>query len=393
MTRLLSRRVVAVAVACFVLAGPMAWAQGGPLKVGEVRPFVAETPHPYPLGTEARPVVWRDRVFSPGAEWVRVHFSGLDLAKGDFLTVSDRDGKQTWTYKGKGPHGNGDVWSFSVDGDTAMVELHGGRGNGHGYKIDMVGHGTLALHPRRPVPSPEVVCGTDGREDVACHSSNSTFDTAENSVARLLFQQGAFFYVCTGWLTAGSNANTLVTNNHCISSQNVTNTLEATFGYQRTGCGTGSINNGTPYAGGTFLKTHNKLDYSLLTLQGNPEATWGKLTPKSSQAPVGTVIWFIQHPGGNEKKVGWFEESSHTAVCDVELVDQTYSGTTRKSQMAYSCDSEGGSSGSPIVQSGTNKVVGLHHFGGVSSNPCRNSATEMPEICSNAGALLSCVTN
>ena len=260
----------------------------------------------------------------------------------------------------------------------------------------------MNLGGKKKAPSLEVICGTDGREDAACHIGDPNapnFGAAQNAVARLLFQSGQFFYVCTGWLAAGSNANTLVTNNHCISTQNEASSLQAKFGYQRSGCGTGTIGSGTDYAGGTLLKTNNKLDYTLMTLQGNPEATWGELTPTALQAGVGTLIWFIQHPGGNEKEVGYYEESSHTNRCDVELIDRSYAGTTKKSQMAYGCDSEGGSSGSPIIRATfspsatTVRVAGLHHFGGVSSNPCRNAATEMPEICTNAGSLLSCASN
>ncbi|HEV8629288.1 MAG TPA: serine protease, partial [Thermoanaerobaculia bacterium] len=59
----------------------------------------------------------------------------------------------------------------------------------------------------------------------------------------------------------------------------------------------------------------------------------------------------------------------------------------------YSCDSAGGASGSPIIDAGTGRVIAIHHFGGVSSSPCLNSATQMKQICPNAGSLLSCATN
>jgi len=386
-------------VAALVLLGlgtASAWAQA-PLKVGDVRPYRAETPHPYPLGTEARPVVWTDRVISPGATFVRVHFTGFSLAHGDFVTVSSADGSQTWTYTGKGPHGNGEVWAFAIDGDAAIVQIHGGRGTGHGYLIDSVGHGTVRINP-----IPEVVCGTDGREDVACHTSDSAFDTAQRPVSRLLFTMQGGLFACTGWLAAGSNNSTLVTNNHCISNQKVTNTLQATFNFQRTTCGGGTNAATTNYAGGTFLKTNSVdrhgsnggLDYTLLTLQGNPEATWGELTPTTKAAAVNDPFWFIQHGGGNEKEVGFYEESSHTTVCAVDAINQTYARSATGSQTAYACDSEGGSSGSPIVDSASpNHVIALHHFGGVSGSPCLNSGTEMSSICADAGSLLSCASN
>jgi len=387
-------RLLLVAVMVLAALGATsAWAQT-PLKVGDVRPHRAETPHPYPLGTEARPVVWTDSVISPGATFIRVHFKGLALAPGDYVTVSGPDGSQKWTYTGKGPHGNGDVWAFAVDGDTAVVQIHGGRGMGHGYLIDSVGHGTVRLHP-----TPEVVCGADGREDVACHLPE--IDAAQRPVSRLLFVSGGSLFACTGWLVAGSNNSTLITNNHCLSTQNEVNSLTADFDFQRSTCGGSTNNPGATYVGGTFLKTNsvnkkgNKggLDYTLLTLQGNPEATWGELTATTQAAVVGDNLWFIQHGGGNEKKVGYYEDSVGGARCNVDAINQTYARSATASQTAYACDSEGGSSGSPIVKAATGHVFALHHFGGVSGNPCLNSGTQLSKICTDAGALLSCASN
>jgi len=379
--------------------GVQAWAQS-PLKVGDVRPYRAETPHPYPLGTDARPVVWTDTVISPGAEFVRVHLKNMHLAQGDYLTVSSPDGRQTWTYAGKGPHGDGDVWAFAIDGDTAIVQVHGGRGAGHGYLIDAVGHGTVAISPKHN-PIPEVVCGTDGREDVACHLGETNFTASQKAVARLLFTSGGSQFLCTGWLAAGSNNSTLVTNNHCISNQTETSSLQATFNFQFSTCGGSNENPTTNYAGGTFLTTNSVnrkgsrggLDYTLLTLQGNPEATWGELTPTTRNGAVNDLIWFIQHGGGTEKRVGYWEDSAKTIRCAIDAVNQTYGKSVTGSQTAYACDSEGGSSGSPIVDPINGHVLALHHFGGVSNNPCLNSGTTLRNICADAGSLLSCVSN
>jgi len=399
MTTALLRRTAALAVVALACAAP-ALAQA-PLRIGEVRPYHAESPHPYPLGSDARPVVWTDRVISPGAEFVRLHFANLHLAPGDFLTVSRPDGSQASTYSGRGPHGDGDLWALAVEGDTAVVQIHGGRGNGQGYLIDAVGHGTVALNAKRVTPTPEVICGTDGRENVACYTSDPVFDAAQRAVARLQWIQGAFIYSCTGWLASGANPSTMVTNNHCFSTQKVTQTVEADFNFQRTTC-TGT-NNGTisAYFGGTFLKTNGVdrkgsrggLDYTLFTLLGNPAATWGQLAPTTKLSVVNDLIWFIQHGGGNEKTVGVFEDANHLTRCAVDLIDQTYAKSAPGSQTAYACDSEGGASGSPIVDPATGHVVALHHFGGVGSNPCLNSGTEMSSICADAGTLLSCASN
>ena len=206
--RNVARYGIAAGLTLLVMGSVSAWAEQR-VKVGDVRSYAAQSPHPYPLGDETRPVVWTESVISPGATFVRVHFRDLTLAPGDYLTVENPDGSQVWTYKARGPHGNGDVWAFAVSGDEAVVKIHGGKDDGFGYVIDSVGHGTGRIDP-----TPEVVCGTDGREDAACHTAVGAFDTAQKPVARLLFTSGGFQYVCTGWLVAGSNSSTMLTNNH-----------------------------------------------------------------------------------------------------------------------------------------------------------------------------------
>jgi V8-like Glu-specific endopeptidase len=50
------------------------------------------------------------------------------------------------------------------------------------------------------------------------------------------------------------------------------------------------------------------------------------------------------------------------------VTDNAYNGYATNSDVAYLCDTAGGSSGSPVLSRTTNKVVALHHFGG-----CPNS--------------------
>jgi lysyl endopeptidase len=357
---------------------------------GDERAWEASTPAEYPRGDAGRPVTWSETVVSPGARFLRIHFSKLDLPDGDFLTVTGLNGRDSWVYTGKGLNGTGSFWSFAVEDEAAVIELHSSnverREKGWGFAIDRIAHGEVPL-AIEPTPA-KVVCGTDGRQNAVCHSGINT-----SPVARMLFQSGGSSFVCTGWLATGSNANTFVTNNHCISTQTEASSLQAKFNYQITTCTGTTQATTTDYAGGTLLKTNNKLDYTVMTLQGNPEATWGEYTPTRKQPTAGLVINFPQHPGGGLKEIGYWEDAAQTVRCSVAGVNQTYSGTTRKSQMSYGCDSEGGSSGSPIMDAGTGRIIGLHHYGGISNNPCLNAATQMIQVCADAGALLSCATN
>ena len=384
--------LVAAVLATVCLASP-AQAQGR-IRVGDEEAYRAATPRAYPLGGPDRPASWSETIVSPGANFVRVHFDRFDIPDGDFVTVSSPDGSDYWTYTGRGPRGTGEFWAFIVESDTAVVELHSGprakgRAGRYGVSIDRIARGDVPLD-EEGFPIEKVICGTNGRENVACHPEVNV-----RPVARLSFQSGGSSFVCTGWLVAGSNNSTMMTNNHCFTTQSEVNTVQARFNYQRTTCTGTTTATTTTYAGGTFLRTNsvNSLDYTLFTLQGNPEATWGEYTATSKNPSAGLTLNFPQHSGGNLKTIAFWKDSAHALRCNATAANQSIGGAAAGSQLTYSCDSEGGASGSPIIDAGTGRVIGIHHFGGVSSNPCLNSATQMRQICPNAGSLISCATN
>jgi V8-like Glu-specific endopeptidase len=388
------RAVLALGGCCVLLLAALAAGAQTRVRVGEERPYSANL-GAYPAGAPDRPVVWSETIHSSGATFIRVHFKKFQLPEGDYLTVSSPDGTDFWTYTAKGVNGTGEFWSFMVESDTAIVELHAGpalkaRGRRYGVVVDRIAHGFLSPDVE-PGPAEKVICSTNGEENVACHA---TVNVAP--VARISFQSGGSSFVCTSWLVAGSNPNTALTNNHCVSTQAEVSTVQARFNFQTTTCtGTTTATTST-FAGGTFLKTSSVtggLDYTLYTLQGNPEATFGEYTATSKAPTTGLSINVIQHPGGRVKQIGFWANSGHTTRCTLSTINQTYGGSATGTQTGYSCDTEGGSSGSAVMDAGTGRIIALHHFGGVTSSPCLNSGTQMRQICANAGSLLSCATN
>lgn len=389
-----SWQLVAFVAAVLELLGDSAAQAQGRIRVGEEAAYRAATPRQYPAGGPDRPASWSETIVYPGATFVRVHFSRFDLPDGDFVTVASPDGSEYWTYTGRGPRGTGEFWAFIVESDSAIVELHNGsrvkgRSGRYGVAIDRIAYGHVPLD-EEGFPIGKVICGTDGRENVACHPEVNV-----RPVARLSFQSGGSSFVCTGWLVAGSSGSTMMTNNHCFTTQSEVNTVQARFNFQRTTCGGTTTATTTTYAGGTFLRTNsvNSLDYTLFTLQGNPEATWGEYTATTKSPSAGLTLNFPQHSGGNVKTIAFWKDSSHTLRCVATAGNQTISGATAGSQLTYSCDSGGGASGSPIIDAGTGRVIAIHHFGGISQSPCLNSATQMRQICPNAGSLISCASN
>ncbi len=398
----MKKSLVRLLVVCFLLAllpGVALYTPGAAVaypdrvEAGKVLDFRAESPHPAADG-------WTQTYTFTGAEFVRLHFKAFHLQEGDKLIVSSTDGVQAWEYGEKGVNQNGDFWSFAINGDTVKLSLVAPSGKSYGFKVEEVGFGTVPLE--HSLPAPEIVVGSDGREDIACHLNDPVINTAQQPVARLLFTVKKTQYLCTGELVRGSNANTLITNNHCFADQKVTSTLEARFNYQYTICGGSTLATTTSFAGGTFLKTNAErynrrspgttgLDYTLITLQGTPETIFGELIPTSATYAIGTQMNFIQHPAGLPKKIGYWENAEHTVRCKIDTLNMTYGSSYPNSQAGYGCDSEGGSSGSAITRANDGKMIALHHYGGVTS--VLNSGTMMSLICSNAGSLLICDGN
>lgn len=392
--KLPSCRSLFILAAALVAAAPIA-AQNR-IHVGDELAYEAASPAQYPRGDASRPVVWSETVYSPGATFLRIHFSKIDLPDGDYLTIGDPEGRSFWTYHGKGFKGDAEMWSNVVDSDMAVVSLHAGprttRG-AYGVAIDRIAHGTVDLDAISVGDEEDAntrsICGTDGRQNVACYTTINN-----RPVAQLTFQSGGSSFVCTGWLVAGSSSSTMVTNNHCFTTQTEINSLQSRFNYQRTSC-TGSTNAATTtYTGGTFKKTSASLDYTILTVNGNPEATWGEYTATTKTPTAGLNMYVIQHPGGGLKTITYWKDSAKTLRCNVTAGNQTVSGFTSSSQMTYSCDTEGGASGSPVMDATTGRIIGLHHLGDDPSlSGCLNAGTQMKNVCSSAGSLLSCASN
>ena len=81
------------------------------------------------------------------------------------------------------------------------------------------------------------------------------------------------------------------------------------------------------------------------------------------EASIGEQIYIPQHPNGWGKELAIFDSSTSSGRC--QILDVTSPGCTNASanDYAYTCDTELGSSGSPVISNRTNQVIALHHCG------------------------------
>ena len=327
-------------VALGVVAPPAAHARK---LVGTTAAVTVRSPHPYPNGDASLPVVWSHTLQHPGASFVKLRLARLALGPGDTLAIRDGAGRAVVSYTERDNRRG--FWAPAIEGDTAVLELRAdAQGTGDGVVIDRYGYGETPLFI-------ESICAGDQREDVACYAA-TPIETASRAVGRMLFEDGGSFFACTGFLV--SPLSHFMSNEHCISTQASVDSLEVRFNYQRSTCGGPDLASFQTFTGDRLVMANAAYDVALMTLSGNPAATYGFLPLVGRTLALGEPLYLPGHPGGDPKVV---------SVSGCSVTDPVTDGDVADSDFGHRCDTEGGSSGSPVLDA-AHQVVGLHHFGG-----------------------------
>ena len=374
-----------------------------PHKVGEAAAL--GSPEPFQVG-EWKPVTvsflrergtfQQHKIHHADASYIKIHLASLTLAEGETLTVSNADGTEVYTYPeppapapspdlpgtddpGKPPAEPirkslqaRDMWVLSVDGDTAIVELRLGEGKGTVASIDGFAHGFPGLDDEEEDAAlQKSICGSKDHRRVACYESSHPTEYARSrAVARILING---MYTCTAFRIGPSNH--MLTNEHCITSQADVNNTEVWFNYRKNNC-VGLFNaSKTKVTADDFLLDSGPLDFALFTINGLTSVnSFGFLLPDLDPAALNEQIYIPHHPGGSPKRLSIASDMNSGNVCrvDVPVTDGTDWADT---DMGYYCDTEGGSSGSPVLSRDSHRVVALHHLGG-----CTNQGVLMTEI-------------
>jgi hypothetical protein len=317
----------------------------------------------------------------PGASYVKLHFGRMALLPGDYLTVSNADGTESYRYGGSAAPSAGmvDNWAMSVTGDTAVLEMHRGAASAPASELGTLGVGVDRVargfsraeqgrQPEKQILAPnrsgreESVCGTDTSTDAVCYrSSDPVAYTKSKAIARLLINGTE---LCTGWRVGAQNR--MLTNNHCFDTTAEAYGTEVWFNYQCATCGGYDVVKPAKVWGAKVLSTDHIYDYTLFSVDNFAAVRkFGYLALDTVRPAKGQELYVPQHPAGEPTRIaGSLGEKAGT--CSV--TDAGYAGYATGSDVAYYCDTEGGSSGSPVLSRRTHKVVALHHFGG-----CPNS--------------------
>jgi len=301
------------------------------------------------------------------ASYLSVHFSALDLPQGCSVTLADKIDEQKYTLTGKGLFGLGSFWGHHVTGDTMVVTLQckeSGDMKDATISIDEYISGYPTAPPERDHRNlVDSICGKDDRRNAICYKSTfaDRYKKAR-AVARLLIK-GRF--ACTGWLVG---RDILITNYHCIDSLYDVQNTDFEFMAEESGCSTSQDGSWFTHRstqifdGVALLASSKKNDYALIRLESNVGDTFGYLTLDNRYAKIGEEIYIPQHPSGRPKEIGIFDTNASNGRCNIKSKrDRGCTGGAHS--VMYSCDTQGGSSGSPVIAVSSNKVIALHNCG------------------------------
>ncbi len=329
---------------------------------------------------------------TPDASFIKVHFEHFALPDGVTLEVASPDGREVYRYNSRelGPHtvaadlgedGRSRFSAMSISGPVAVLRLVGTArepwSNAHGVRVTRY----LEGYPEDMLPELQEqgllgtqvggksICGIDDKKAAACYSSSDTLAfNRSRPVARALMSGGG---LCTAWRVSSSNR--MFTNNHCIATAAGVAAAEFWFNYQRSTC-TGAQAAVTKVAGDQMLKTNTTLDYTLFTVKNfSTISGFGYLGLDPRAAAANEGLFIAGHPGGRMKELSVADTQNSGGKCRVDAPSVT--GNAPNSDVGYYCDTEGGSSGSPVLARSSGKVIALHHFGG-----CFNSGAKMSLI-------------
>ena len=332
---------------------------------------------------------------SPEATGIRVHFTGFRLADNAGVYLYTEDGQVFGPYTGRGPHGDGEFWSHTLVGDEVTLQL---RHVGPASKADLAAtsfHIAGLAHLRPRFLGGACSYNAECVVNLACASNVSTaVAVAKDAVAHMQWISGPYVYFCSGGLVAdtddGSQIPYFLTANHCLSRGKDAKNLETFFklntetGTVDVNCATGTCDDWRAHRadhpqalrtlGASIRATSRTSDYTLLELkQAAPGGTqflgWDTATFEVANSD-GADLFRISHPSGAPQSYSEHDVDTSAGTCS----------SWPRGNWIYSKDTygatEGGSSGSPVVNSAGELVGQL-------SGGCGTNVNETCDFVSN----------
>lgn len=331
--------------------------------------------------------VWQQEIHASGASYIAPYFSYFNLPGKSYLVVRAPDNSRSWSYRGtgKGELGtSGGFWGIHIVGDTAVLELWADSPLTEGaIEVDRFAQG----YPMESgwEATPESLCGSDNSNWAKCYqASEPAIYQRSRAVARLLING---LSACTGWLVGDEEH--LMTNAHCITNPidalNTDYELMAEGATCTTSCASWAACPGNVVASGALLiKTNALFDYTLVKLPVNPVGTYGFLQMRATPPAIDERIYIPGHPQAWGKRIAVVSNHPSDASGKCEIFSRNEASCLGIGpDIGYFCDTQGGSSGSPVLAYADHAVVALHHCGG-----CPNTGVPVTDVITDLGLFL-----
>lgn len=332
---------------------------------------------------------------SSNASFLSIHYKKLYLPPGCSVTLTDENGGEKYTSTGKGLFKLGTFWAHHINSDTMIITLKCKKGIHMKNAVIGIDKYTAGYPIQDKLESNQrslstSICGKDDKRNAICYKNNHSSKYGKSkAVARLLINgRGA----CTGWLVG---KNLLLTNYHCIDSLSDVQNTDFEFMAEENVCsssrdGSWFSHRSTAIYDGVALVAKDKAnDFALIRMEKNLGNTYGYFELDNRRPNVGEAIYIPQHPGGRPKEMAIYDSNESGGRCQVKQVHGR-GCTGSANAVRYSCDTEGGTSGSPVVSASTNKVIAIHNCGGACSG---NMGVPVTDFYSQISKYLSNDTN
>lgn len=279
--------------------------------------------------------VWRLRIASPGAYSIGLLFSAYELPAGAALYVfSDDLAHVLGAYDDRNNKDNGEFAIEPVPGEAVTLE--------YVEPAAVAGQGALrvggVVHDYRDLYALIDKGAGPGDASGACNNDVNCPEGApwakEKRAVTMLIIGGS---LCSGALinnSASDGVQYYMSANHCGSLNNAI----FRFGYEKSGCGSGSAPTNKTVQGSTQMGASSTYDYRLVKIT---EAIPASYAPyflgwnRGTTAPPNTIA--IHHPSGDVKKISFDNNAPGKSGSQWRII-QWDDGVT-----------EGGSSGSPLL--------------------------------------------
>lgn len=289
------------------------------------------------------PIWWRRQISVLGPDYVRLHVRISAPPAADAVLVV-RGGGSELQYA-LSTEGSDEFWTGIVLGGNVGLSLMGpSRPVDLELEIDQI---------TMQVDSGEAL-STWGEENETKGINHASVPEEVRAlglpVAKLVFQSEGKPRTCTGFLVS---MDALLTNEHCVHSAEACDSLDAIFGYEHDAAGRITLGKQFKCAAYSTENSNHDLDATLITLVGEPGGTYGHVSLWAGDPDPDSPLVIIQHPEGKRKQVSFV---------NCRAMDVPAEGRKPDFDFTHTCDTAGGSSGSPVFNS-DGELVGLHHYG------------------------------